>query len=140
VLVVEDELVVAVHLQDALRKAGAQVVIAGYLEAGLYMGDNAHLSAAVVDLNLGKGDGTRLCQRLHYLHIPFIVHTAYSADEVQERWPDVPIIRKPARTEQIIDALLGSWGHKSEIEAATRNKVWAHALRGRTILGRRSSP
>ena len=34
VLVIEDELVVAIHVRDALRKAGAQVVMAGYLEAG----------------------------------------------------------------------------------------------------------
>ena len=110
VLVVEDELVVATHLQHVLRHAGAQVVIAGYLEAGLFMSDHADVSAAVVDLNLGKEDGTSLCQRLHHLRIPFIVHTAYSADEIKERWPDVPVVHKPARTEQIIDALVAVLG------------------------------
>ena len=120
VLVVEDELIVATDLQHILRNAGAQVVIAGYLEAGLYISEHADVSAAVVDLHLGKGDGTTLCDRLHHLQIPFIVHTAYSADEIKERFPDVPIVHKPARHEQIIEALVAVLGPQSK--AATRNK------------------
>jgi CheY-like chemotaxis protein len=106
VLVVEDEFLISLDIQHALRAAGAKVVSAGYVDAALYMSDHAALSAAVVDLRLGKGDGVRVCQRLQQLGVPFVVHTAYSAEEVRQRCPNAPIIRKPARPELIIAALM----------------------------------
>jgi CheY-like chemotaxis protein len=106
VLIVEDELLIALDLQTALRSAGAKVVSAGYVEAGLYMSDHPALPAAVVDLRLGKGDGATVCQRLQRLGIPFVVHTAYSAEDVRRHCPTAPIIKKPARPELIIAALM----------------------------------
>ena len=53
-LVVEDELLISLDIQQALRGAGATVVSAGYVDAALYMTEQAELSAAVVDLRLGK--------------------------------------------------------------------------------------
>ena len=106
VLVVEDELLISLDLQQTLREAGAKVVSAGYLDAALFMTEQAELSAAVVDLRLGKGDGVSVCQRLQRLGIPFIVHTAYSAEDVRQRFPNAPVIRKPARPELIIAALM----------------------------------
>jgi DNA-binding response OmpR family regulator len=110
VLIVEDELLIALDLQAALRIAGAKVVSAGYVEAGLYMTDHPALSAAVVDLHLGKGDGVTVCQRLQRLGIPFVVHTAYSAEDVRQRCPTAPIIKKPARPELIVAALMSVLG------------------------------
>ena len=106
VLIVEDELLIALDLQTALRSAGAKVVSAGYVEAGLYMSDHPALPAAVVDLRLGKGDGATVCQRLQRLGIPFVVDTAYSAEDVRRHCPTAPIIKKPARPELIIAALM----------------------------------
>ena len=105
-LVVEDELLISLDLQQALREAGAKVVSAGYVDAALYMTEQAELSAAVVDLRLGKGDGASVCQRLQRLGIPFVVHTGYSAEEVRQHYPNAPVIRKPARPELIIVALM----------------------------------
>jgi CheY-like chemotaxis protein len=47
----------------------------------------------VVDLRLGKGDGATVCQRLQRLGIPFVVHTAYSAEDVRRHCPTAPISR-----------------------------------------------
>jgi hypothetical protein len=55
------------------------------------MTEQAELSAAVVDLRLGKGDS--VCQRLQRLGIPFVVHTGYSAEEVRQHYPNAPVIR-----------------------------------------------
>ena len=106
VLVVEDELLISLDTQQALRGAGATVVSAGYVDAALYMTEQAELSAAVVDLRLGKGDGVSVCQRLQHLGIPFVVHTGYSAEDVRQRFPNAPVIRKPARPELLITALM----------------------------------
>jgi DNA-binding response OmpR family regulator len=106
VLIVEDELLISLDLQQALRDAGAKVVSAGDVDAALYIAEHAELSAAVVDLRLREGDGVSVCQRLQRVGIPFIVHTAYSAEEVRCRCPNAPVIRKPARPELIVAALM----------------------------------
>ena len=102
VLVVEDEPLIALDVAKALRTAGARVVSAGFVESGLYTTEHPALSAAVIDLHLGSGDGTIICRRLRRLGVPFIVHTGYPAVDINNEWPDVPIIKKPARGDQIV--------------------------------------
>ena len=107
ILLVEDEPLVALDVEKALRAAGARVVSAGYVESGLYTTEHPALCAAVVDLHLGDGNGTAICRRLRHLGVPFVVHTGYPPVLIASEWPDVPIISKPAPTEQIITALVG---------------------------------
>jgi ActR/RegA family two-component response regulator len=66
------------------------------------------LSAAVIDLHLDDGSGTVVCKRLRERGIPFVVHTGYPPMLVSREWPDVPVISKPARPDQIIAALIGA--------------------------------
>jgi DNA-binding response OmpR family regulator len=48
VLLVEDEPLIAHYIEDLLRKAGARVITAGYLDTALSMSAHPDLSAAVV--------------------------------------------------------------------------------------------
>jgi DNA-binding response OmpR family regulator len=105
ILVVEDEPLIALDVTRAVTTAGAKVVSAGYLESGLCSTEHPALAAAVVDLRLADGSGTKICERLRKLRVPFIVHTAYPRMFASARWPDVPILTKPARPEEIVSAL-----------------------------------
>ena len=105
ILIVEDEPLVALDVIKTLRAAGARVLSAGYLESGLYTTEHPDLSAAVVDLHLGDGSGTAICRRLRQRRVPFVVYTGYPPILISSEWPDVPVISKPARPEQIISAL-----------------------------------
>jgi CheY-like chemotaxis protein len=107
VLVVEDEPLVALEVTAALRAAGARVLTAGFLEIGLFTTKNPELSAAVIDLQLSDGNGTAICRRLHHLGVPFVVYTGFPPMLIRDEWPNVPVISKPARPEQIISALIG---------------------------------
>ena len=106
VLVVEDEPLVALEVTAALRAAGARVLTAGFLEIGLFTTENPELSAAVIDLQLSDGNGTAICRRLHHLGVPFVVYTGFPPMLIRGEWPNVPVISKPARPEQIISALI----------------------------------
>ena len=64
ILVVEDDLIVAQSINDCLQDAGAQVVIASKTGDALPIVENADLAAAVLDVDLGNGDSTIICQRL----------------------------------------------------------------------------
>ena len=105
VLIVEDEPLVALGVIAALRAAGARVLTAGYLEAGLFITEHPELAAAVIDLHLRDGNGTSICRRLQHLGVPFVVHTGYPSMLPCGEWPDVPVICKPAPPEQIVSAL-----------------------------------
>src|SRR5262249_40660492 len=86
ILIVEDEPLLALEMDKALRVAGAKVVSAGYLESGLCSSEHPELSAAVVDLHLGDGNGTALCRRLRQLGVPHVVHTGYPLMVTEREW------------------------------------------------------
>jgi CheY-like chemotaxis protein len=106
ILLVEDEPLIALDVEKALRAAGARVVSAGYVESGLYTTEHPALSAAVVDLRLGREDGRTICRRLRHLRVPFLVYTGYPIAEMASEWPDVPVIKKPAAGEVIVASLV----------------------------------
>ena len=104
-LLVEDQPLIAYDVERELRKAGARVIAAAHLDTALPMAEHPDLSGAVIDLRLGADSAIPICRRLVERKIPFVVHTGYAADTVQQQWPAVPIIQKPARPEQIADRL-----------------------------------
>jgi DNA-binding response OmpR family regulator len=106
ILVVEDEPLIALEMDKALRVAGAKVVSAGFLESGLCSTEHPQLSAAVVDLHLGDGNGTALCRRLRQRGVPFIVHTGYPRMVAERDWSGATVICKPAHPDQIVSALV----------------------------------
>jgi CheY-like chemotaxis protein len=110
ILVVEDEPLVALGVEKELRAAGARVIAAGYVELGLSTVEHPRLSAAVVDLKLDGEDGTTVCQRLRSLGVPFVVYTGNPSAHITGKWPDVPVIHKPATTGQIVASLLSVMG------------------------------
>jgi hypothetical protein len=64
VLLVEDEPLIALNVEHHLRKAGARVITAGYLDSALSMTEHPDLSGAVIDLCLGAESATPIFQRL----------------------------------------------------------------------------
>ena len=105
ILLVEDEPLVALELDSALRASGARVVSAGYVKSGLFTTEHPDLSAAVVDLHLGDGSGIAVCRRLRHLRVPFLIYTGYPRMLVASEWNDVPVISKPARSKEIVAAI-----------------------------------
>jgi DNA-binding response OmpR family regulator len=106
ILVIEDEPLIALEMDKALRVAGAKVVSAGFLESGLCSTAHPELSAAVVDLQLGDGNGTVLCRRLRQLGVPFVVHTGYPRMVTEPEWSGATVICKPAHPDRIVSALV----------------------------------
>ena len=106
ILLVEDEPLIALEMDKALRVAGAKVVSAGFLESGLCSTEHPQLSAAVVDLHLGDGNGTALCRRLRQRGVPFVVHTGYPRMVTERDWSGATVICKPAHPDRIVSALV----------------------------------
>jgi DNA-binding response OmpR family regulator len=104
-LLVEDDPLIAYQLECDLRKAGARVITAGYLDAASYMAQHPDLWGAVIDLQLGDENAISLCRHLVQRDVPFVVHTGRSAEAVHREWPGVPVVHKPALPGEIATAL-----------------------------------
>ena len=78
ILIVEDEPFIALDMEATLSSAGAQVISVLPLEEAFEAAQNADISAAVLDVNLGdEGDCAPLCEVLARRQVPFIFHTGY---------------------------------------------------------------
>ncbi len=96
VLIAEDQMIVAIELEDMLQEAGCEVIgPATTLESAMDLANRTTPDAAVLDVNL---DGTRsyaLAEMLQARGIPVILATGYGASRLPERWQQVPRLEKP---------------------------------------------
>jgi DNA-binding response OmpR family regulator len=78
VLVLEDEPLIAIDIAESLSEAGANIIRAhGSLDAVRRI-RNEHVSAAVLDVNLGQGDDcSAVCDELSRQGVPFIFYTGH---------------------------------------------------------------
>jgi DNA-binding response OmpR family regulator len=106
ILVVEDEPLVGLDVAEAIREAGANVILTYSVRDALIEVTRADISAAVLDINLAGEDCSPICQQLVDRGIPFLFHTAYSSSlPVLHGWPNVPVIAKPSLRNEIPNAL-----------------------------------
>jgi len=105
ILLVEDEELVALELSAELSRLGWAVVgpAATLSEAQALLLDK--VDAAVLDVNLRGRPIYPVAEQLEKLHIPFVFCTGYEIVDPQGRFPDVPVIRKPAHPAAVSAAL-----------------------------------
>jgi CheY-like chemotaxis protein len=110
VLIVEDEFLVAVHLENMLRKLGCIPVGPAFtVEGGLALAQSAALSGALLDYNLGGKSALPLVESLAGRGVPIAMVTGYE-QELMSSPPlrDVAWVRKPV-TEDAIRSVLQGW-------------------------------
>ena len=108
ILVVEDDIIVALPLVEYLKDAGAEVIgpITDVPRA-LQIASHDKLSGAVLDVNLGKLDVWPVARILAARGIPFIFATASSPAKLEAAsFGDVPRLTKPYREADAAQALL----------------------------------
>lgn len=106
VLIVEDEIVVALFLEDILADFGYEVAgVVSRLEEALARAAVPDFSAAVLDVHLNGKDVFPLADRLAELDLPFIFATGYGARGIPERHAGRPVLQKPFLPEDLARAL-----------------------------------
>lgn len=107
VLVVEDDLLLAIDLENTLVGMGAAVVgVCHTLEEGLARADADDFAVAVLDFSLGSHSVTPLARRLARRNVPFILHTGMSRSEPSlMEWSDSLIVEKPASPHTLAGAI-----------------------------------
>lgn len=97
-LVVEDEMLVAMMLEDTLEELG-YAVIGPVSDAEQAMAVVAAagdaLDGVVLDVNLGGERAYALADELVARRIPFVFVTGYRSEDLEERFSGAPLVQKP---------------------------------------------
>lgn len=138
ILIVEDEALIALDLEAALREAGADVVGIGRSPAqALALAETADPTGAIVDLRLNNHSARDVVRRLSERGIPFIFYSGLEDAPTATSWPRVPLLTKPTSPETIIAVLARVLGTRSSSNRAPPGP--ACAKRADAMAGRRTS-
>ena len=120
VLVVEDQMLIAMQIEDVLRESGCEVIgPAGTLDSAVSLMREQQPDAAVLDLNLDGEKTFTLAEELQTRGIPFVVVTGYSEGAVPKRWRGQPRLTKPFRRREL-EALIRGVLHQAELHSSGR--------------------
>jgi CheY-like chemotaxis protein len=107
ILVVEDELTIAMDLAGLIDRLGHEPVgPAGSLARGLQLAEFEPLGAAIVDFNLRGEAATPVVRALRERNVPVILCTAYARSALPSDLRSLPRIDKPYGSEDVKSALM----------------------------------
>lgn len=107
VLVVEDEMMIAMLVEDMLADLGCEVVgpahnVSGALDV---VADADPLDAALLDVNLGGQPVFAVADALRSRSVPIVFCTGYGDAGLREVDRGSPVLQKPYRASELADAL-----------------------------------
>lgn len=107
VLIVEDELLIALQLESELTERGYRIVgPAQSLEEGLDLTRSERFDAALLDINLGQDSSLPIAEELAAAGTPFAFMTGYSDTLlIPPHLRTIPAIRKPFQVESLLGLL-----------------------------------
>lgn len=116
VLLVEDEALVGLMMRDTLEESGIQTIGPyGNVADALKAAQAGELAGAVLDVNLNGELVYPVAEFLTQERVPFIFVTGYGRENIDIRFREIPLLRKPV-DQDALKALLQSFalGRRSE--------------------------
>jgi DNA-binding response OmpR family regulator len=109
ILIVEDEVLLAMDLEDRLRREGCDVIGMAPREAkALEILERGRPEAVVLDLNLDGKLPAKLAETLVARQIPFVIVTGYGNRRFDlPALQDAPRLNKPVNMQDLIRVLSG---------------------------------
>lgn len=105
ILLVEDEMMVAMLVEAVLENEGCTVISAGHLEQATLLATEHGLDAAVLDVNLHGKPSYPVADALAARGIPFVFATGYGDVQLLRLYPTHLVLAKPYRPEELIATL-----------------------------------
>jgi DNA-binding response OmpR family regulator len=105
VLLAEDEMLLAMMLEDRLNAAGYRVIKAARLAKCLQLAESASIDLAILDINLAGEVSFPVALVLRDRGIPFVFSSGYDQGDLPEIWRNEKILQKPYDSKQLAAAL-----------------------------------
>lgn len=106
ILVADDEFLIAVCIEEALGNAGAEVVTVATLSAALKSATDELLSAALLDVRLGRQTTETVADLLAARGVPFVFYTGQELpDHIRQKHPDARVLAKPSKLAAFVETM-----------------------------------
>ena len=106
VLVVEDEMMIAMLIEDMLDEFGCKLVgPATNVPRALELIGKESIDVAVLDLNLDGKDTYAIADALQRKNVPFIFATGYGSAGLRQEYGNRPVLQKPFPASDLETAL-----------------------------------
>jgi CheY-like chemotaxis protein len=106
VLIVEDEMLVAMNIEDMLLDLGHEVAgLASRLEPALALAREGAFDLAMLDVNLAGQPSFPIADILAERGIPFFFATGYGSKGIEEAYRAHIVLQKPFRALELAQAL-----------------------------------
>jgi CheY-like chemotaxis protein len=106
VLVVEDEMMIAMLIEDMLDEFGCVLVgPATTVPRALDLIGKERVEIAVLDLNLDGQDTYAIADALQQKNVPFIFATGYGSTGLRKEYGNRPVLQKPFQARDLETAL-----------------------------------
>lgn len=116
VLVVEDEMIIALTLEDMLTELGYEIAaITTNLEQSLQAAGSLNFDVAVLDLNLHGQYSLPVAECLRRRGLPFVFQTGYGAQGLDIETFNAPVVSKPFVMEDLDQALAAALEQSSKL-------------------------
>ena len=106
ILIVEDEMILALDLSDMVRGFGCTSAMAARIAKAVPLIATQAFDVGILDLNLAGEPVYPVADELDRRGIPFIIATGYGADGVLPAYRNHPILAKPYSPRDVEAALL----------------------------------
>ncbi|WOI53904.1 HWE histidine kinase domain-containing protein [Parvularcula sp. LCG005] len=108
VMIVEDNMIIALDAEDIVQELGAtSVCVASNVEEALRCIEKRDLTFALLDVNLGRTTSEEVADDLTRRGIPFLFATGYAEkNQLAEKFPHAAAAKKPYTKESIAELLL----------------------------------
>ena len=128
VLLVEDEILVAMMMKDILSELGFSVVgpFARLTEA-IAAAVHDEIDAGIIDVNLGGEFVYPVADVLAARKIPFVFVTGYGVESIDGRFGYVPIVKKPVQRQVLQNIFVPADSEEPAAFAKSRHGVGRHA-------------
>ena len=109
ILVVEDNLLIALTMARLFRTKGAEIIgpVGSVKDALALVNNYKRFDGAVLDVNLRGAAAYAIVDVLRGKSVPTVFVTGYDKASIDPRYADVPCLQKPVTVERLIGALFG---------------------------------
>jgi DNA-binding response OmpR family regulator len=106
ILVVEDEMMIAMMLEDMLTEMGHAVVgVAPNLKTALALAAAEQCDLAILDINLAGERSFPVARLLRERGLPFLFATGYGTTGLEDPFRDALTLKKPFQIEDLAQAI-----------------------------------
>jgi CheY-like chemotaxis protein len=105
VLVVEDEMLVAMMLEGMLRDLGCHVLKAARVAKAVGLVVSEAIDFAILDVNLAGEPSYQVADELRLRSIPFVFASGYDPGSLRADFHDIAVLRKPYMQHEVRHAV-----------------------------------